>query len=207
MAAAQNLTTEILPVSQDWKDLLEEILPPQGEWSEDQFLVLTDDSRRLIEFTDGFLEVLPMPTDHHQVILEFLFLALRQFIKPRGGKVLFAPLRLRIRPRKYREPDILLLQAASDPRRQNRFWTGADVAMEIVSADKPERDLVHKRTDYAEGGIQEYWIVNPVDESITILTLQGAAYVEAGRFRRGQTAASVLLSGFAVEVASVFDAD
>jgi hypothetical protein len=31
----------------------------------------------------------------------------------------------------------------------------------VVSADKPERDLVEKRGDYAEAGIPEYWIVNP----------------------------------------------
>ena len=60
--------TTALPSAQEWKDLLEEILPPQGEWSEDEYLVLTDHRNRLVEFTDGFLEVLPMPTDKHQGI-------------------------------------------------------------------------------------------------------------------------------------------
>ena len=179
----------------------------QGEWSEEQYLVLTDHRNQLMEFTDGFMEAMPWPTDHHQAVLGFLHLALFQFIKPRGGKVLFAPLRLRLRPGKYREPDLLLLLSASDPRRQNRFWIGADFVAEVVSPDNPERDLTQKRADYAEGGIPEYWIVNPLDETITVLTLQGAAYVEAGQFRRGQTAGSVLLAGFAVEVAAVFDAD
>ena len=68
--------------------------------------VLTDHRSRLVEFTDGFLEVLPMPTDKHQSVLEFLFLAFLDFVEPRGGKVHFAPLRLRIRPGKFREPDL-----------------------------------------------------------------------------------------------------
>ena len=136
-------------------------------WSEEQYLVLTDSTNRLIEFTDGYLEPLPMPTDRHQAILEFLFLALRTFIRPRGGVVRFAALRLRIGPRKFREPDVLLLLDKSDPRRQNRFWTGADLALEVVSEDKPERDLVEKRGDYAEGRVPEYWIVNPQTETIT----------------------------------------
>src|SRR5438876_71955 len=84
MSTTEHLTTEV-PPSQDWRDLLEDILPPQGSWSEEQYLVLTDYKSRLIEFTDGFLEVLPVPTDQHQNILEFLFLAFLQFIKPRGG--------------------------------------------------------------------------------------------------------------------------
>ena len=150
-------------------------------------------SNRLVEFTDGFLEVLPMPTDKHQSVLQFLFLAFFGFCAPSSGKVLFAPLRLRIRPGKYREPDLLLLLSASDPRRQNRYWLGADLALEVVSEDKPERDLVDKRGDYAEGRVPEYWIVNPQTETITVLRLRGDAYEEAGVYRRGESAASTML--------------
>ena len=192
-----------------WKDTLAEILPPQGRWSEEEYLVLTDHRNHLVEFTDGFLEVLPMPTDRHQTVLKFLFLAFFSFVEPRGGKVHFAPLRLQVRPGKYREPDLLLLRSAADPRRQDRFWLGADLALEVVSDDKPERDLVDKRGDFAEGRVPEYWIVNPRAETITVLSLRGdaSAYEEAGVYRRGEAASSVLLPGFTVAVAAVFDAD
>jgi Uma2 family endonuclease len=206
MSTTSNLS-DALPTSQEWKEILEDILPGQGVWTEEQYLVLTDHTNRLVEFTDGFLEVLPMPTDRHQAILQFLFLAFLHFIEPRGGKVRFAALRLRIRPGKFREPDLLLVLSATDPRRQNRFWTGVDMALEVVSPDKPERDLVEKRGDYAEARVPEYWIVNPQTETITVLRLDGNAYVEAGNFRRGESAASHLLEGFAVDVKAVFDAD
>jgi Uma2 family endonuclease len=196
-----------LPSAQEWKDMLEEILPPQGAWSEDKYLVLTDHRNRLVEFTDGFLEVPPTPTDRHQGILGFLFLAFVSYTEPRGGKVHFAPLRLQVRPGKFREPDLLLLLSAADSRRQNRFWLGADLALEVVSEEKPERDLVDKRGDYAEGRVPEYWIVNPQSETITVLRLRGDAYEEAGIYRRGESAASVLVEGFSVAVAAVFDAD
>ena len=206
MSTAEGLTTDVAS-GQEWKVLLEEMLPPQGQWSEEQYLVLTDHRNRLIEFTDGFLEALPMPTDQHQSIVQFLFLAFFHFLTPRGGKVQFAPLRLRIRQGKFREPDLLLFLLASDPRRQNRFWLGADLALEVVSEDKPERDLVDKRGDYAEARVPEYWIVNPLTETITILRLRGNAYEEAGVFQRGQSATSVLLPDFSVAVHQVFDVD
>jgi Uma2 family endonuclease len=206
MATAPNLAAD-LSSSAEWKDLLEDILPPQGEWSEEQYLVLTDHTNRPVEFTDGYLEVFPMPTDQHQAILQFLFLAFFQFMHPRGGKVRFAPLRLRIRPGKFREPALLLLLVAQDPRRQNRFWIGADLALEIVSPDNPERDLVQKRTDYAEARVPEYWIVNPQTETITVLRLREDTCEEAGQFRRGETAVSVLMPDFSVVVDGVFDAD
>jgi len=65
-------------------------------------------------------------------------------------------LRLRIRPRKLREPDLLLLLSASDPRRQNRFWDGADLVVEVASEDKPERDLVDKRLTNTLAGLPKF---------------------------------------------------
>ncbi|WP_205678929.1 Uma2 family endonuclease [Aquisphaera insulae] len=205
-AAAPAAPMTAQPTGQDWKDMLEDLLPPQGTWSEQEYLVLTDHRTRLVEYTDGMLEALPMPTDKHQSILQFLFLAFLGVAMPLGGKVQFAPLRLRVRPGKYREPDLLLLLSEADPRRQDRFWLGADLALEVVSPEKPERDLVDKRHDYAEGGVPEYWIVNPMDETITVLSLRGDSYHESGVYRRGESAASILLAGFAVDVAATFDA-
>jgi Uma2 family endonuclease len=191
----------------EWKDLLEDLLPRQGQWTEEEYLVLTGERNRLVEFTDGFLEVLPMPTAKHQKLLKFLFLAFFNFFEARGGLVLFAPLRLRIRPGKFREPDLLLLLSAKDPRGQDRFWEGADLVVEVVSEDKPERDVVDKRADYAEARIPEYWIVNPQTGTITVLRFQGDAYEEAGVYRRGDSAGSTLLPGFSLPVGAAFDAD
>ena len=103
---------------------------------------------------------------------------------------MFSALRMRIREGKFREPDILLLRDSSDPRYQDRYWLGADLVVEVVSPDDPQRDLVEKRADYAEGGIPEYWIVDPRDETITVLVLRGNAYVEHGVFSRGAAATS-----------------
>ena len=183
-----------------------DLLMLQGLWTEEQYLKLTDQTNQLIEFTDGYLEGLSTPTRSHQVILAFLYELLVMIIRPGGGKVLFAPLRLQVRPDKYREPDLLVILDASDPRNQERFWLGADLVVEIVSADNPERDTVEKVADYAEAQIPEYWIVNPLDETITVRTLAGDAYATHGVFQRGDRADSPLLPGFTVPVDSVFDA-
>lgn len=188
-----------------WSEVLPEILPRQGEWSEEEYLVLTDHRSRLIEYTDGFLEVLPMPTDEHQSLLKCLFLAFFQFFENAGGTVQFAPLRLRVRPGKYREPDLLVLLSAADPRRQSRFWEGADLALEVVSEDEAQRDLVDKRGDYAEARVPEYWIVNPKTETIMVLRLSKNVYEEAGLYGRGQLATSALMPEFSISVDRVFD--
>ncbi len=91
-------------------------------------------------------------------------------------------------------------------RIHDKFWSGADLVMEVVS-DDPEgrrRDLVEKRRDYARAAIGEYWMVDPETRTITVLRLQGKKYAVFGRFRPGQTARSRLLAGFAVAVDDVF---
>ena len=35
--------------------LLRELLPAQGNWSEEDYLWLTDDTNRRVEYTDGFI--------------------------------------------------------------------------------------------------------------------------------------------------------
>ncbi len=190
-----------------WPDEMAELdlAPLQGLWTVEQYLTLTNQTNQLIEFTNGVIEVLPTPTKSHQTISKFLFLALLAIVQHIGGDVFYAPLRVQVRPGKFREPDLLLVLDRNDLRAQDAFWLGADLVMEIVSPDRPERDTEEKPHDYAEAGIPEYWIVNPLDETITLLTLRGDAYAAHGVYRRGERVASLILDGFSVGVDEVFD--
>ena len=87
---------------------------------------------------------------------------------------------MRIRDGTFREPDPLLVRDADDPRCRDEYWLGADLVMEVVSPEDPDQELVEKRFDYAEAGIREYWIVNPLDEVVTVLVLAGDEYREHG---------------------------
>ena len=207
-AAAEKTATSVTAATSQaaFGALLCDILPHQGCWSDEAYLWLTDHSRRLVEFTDGRIEELPLPTSTHQAVLLFLYRLFHDHLQPRGGVAMVSALRMRLREGKYREPDLLMLRERSDPRYQDRYWLGADLVAEVVSPDDPDRDLVEKRADYAEAGIPEYWIVDPRDDTITVLALDGDAYVEHGAYSRGDKAVSPLLDGFTADVAAVFDA-
>ncbi|MCB0073390.1 MAG: Uma2 family endonuclease [Caldilineaceae bacterium] len=185
------------------------LFPAQGAWSVDDYLAL--DTNRLVEFSHGRIEVLPMPSDKHQAIVGLLYVLFLEFAHRIGGSIRMAPMRMRLWPEKIREPDLLFLADADDPRRQEDFWTGADLVVEVVSPDDPRRDLVTKRFEYARAGIPEYWIVDPRTEAITVLHLRADGeenvYTEFGRFGRGETAASATYPEVTVDVAAVIDAD
>ena len=53
-----------------------------------------------------------------------------------------------------------------------QFWETANLVVEVISPDDPDRDLVDKRRDYAAAGIAEYWVIDPRDDSIQVLHLR-----------------------------------
>lgn len=186
--------------------------PPQGAWSEEEYLSLTDSTNRLIEFTGGRLEFLAKPTRVHQRIVKYVFLLLTAYVeKHKLGEVLPGGMRVNTSEGNYRIPDVIYLSAEHEDKwGGERFFYGVDLAIEIVSDDdqSQHRDYDLKVVTYAEAGIPEYWIVDPKEEKITVLTLPdgASAYAEHGVFKPGESATSKLLDGFSVDVQAVFDA-
>jgi Uma2 family endonuclease len=180
------------------------LFPRQGQWTEADYLEL--DTNRLIELSEGFLEVLPIPTSFHQLIAQLLCRLLEEFVLPRKlGLVFQAPFPVRLWPEKIREPDVLYLRPGRLTARDEPA-DGADLAIEVVSKGKRHRarDLITKRSEYARAGIGEYWIVDPKRRRITQLVLHGKKYREHGEFAPGSRVASVVLPGFEVNVGAVF---
>jgi Uma2 family endonuclease len=181
------------------------LFPLQGAWTEEDYLAL--DGNHLIELSDGYLEFPPMPTTSHQLIVAFLYGALLAFTSARDlGTVLFAVLRVRLRAKTIREPDIVFMFKEHADRMGESCWQGADLVMEVVSGGRMDRkrDLEVKRKEYAQAGIAEYWIVDPKIERITVLRLRGKRYIVHGEFPKGALASSHLLAGFNVEVTPAF---
>jgi Uma2 family endonuclease len=185
---------------------LARLYPAQGYWTEDSYFALN--ASFLVELSDGFLEFPPPPTIALQLIALSLAKLLDAYVSTQqAGMVLLAPLPVHLWPEHVREPDILFLRPGR-PRYRDNYPQGVDLAMEVVSggAEDRKRDLVTKREEYATAGIPEYWIVDPQEQRIIVLTLDGNTYREHGTFGPGQTATSVLLSGFSVEVSAVLAA-
>jgi Uma2 family endonuclease len=181
------------------------LFPPQGSWSIDDYLALDAGANHLIEFSDGNIEVLSMPSINHQRIVRALFYWLFSYVQKHGlGEVFFAPTKVALWENKIREPDVFFVAHANLMHCTAQWFERIDLAMEVVSPDDPNRDLETKRDEYATAGIPEYWIVDPRHEEITVLTLNGSLYDVHGVFRLGETAVSLLLPDFSVPVSEVF---
>ncbi|MFM6062428.1 MAG: Uma2 family endonuclease [Microcystis panniformis] len=52
------------------------------------------------------------------------------------------------------------------------------LVVEVVSPDKSARDYIYKRSEYAIRGISDYWIVDAIQNKVTVLNLVEECYTE-----------------------------
>lgn len=58
---------------------------------------------------------------------------------------------------------------------------------------------------YKQGGIEEYWIVNPFSEEINIYWFKEREVEKTMTFKRRDTAKSFVFQGLGIDVDGVFD--
>jgi Uma2 family endonuclease len=186
--------------------LARHLFPLQGSWTEQDYWELSGGP--LVEFDNGYIEVLDVPTKEHQRLAQYIFVVIREFLLgKRIGEVFMAPLPMRLWEGKFREPDVLFVRN-DRAEYQGNYPEGADLVVEVVSSghENRRRDFEVKRSEYAKAGIAEYWIMDPQEQAVTVLHQAGQAYDLVGHFRRGETASSVELPGLEVSVDSWLDA-
>lgn len=179
-------------------------MPQQGAWTVDDYLELDGPA---VEFDQGMIEVLDIPSQAHQLLVQFFFLAIHSFVTPRGlGRVLMAPIPVRLWEGKFREPDVVFIR--TDRITDCTYCEHADLVLEVVSdgAANRRRDLEIKPREYAKAGIAEYWIMDPEQQRVLVSKLNQGQYEQVGEFRRGQIAASAELPGLQLPVAAWLDA-
>jgi Uma2 family endonuclease len=104
------------------------------------------------------------------------------------------------------EPDICFFgqeKAQTFTPSQSKF-PAPDLIVEVLSESTEAIDRGIKFDDYATHGVTEYWIVDPVVETIEQYLLQEGVYLLAVKVKTG-TIASAVVTGFEIPVRAVFD--
>ena len=159
------------------------------------------------ELLDGDLLMTPAPNLKHQRLQLGLSRLLARFIEERAlGELFVAPCDVVLSDHDVVQPDLLFVS-----RERAHLLSGGDavrgapdLVVEILSPATAGRDRGYKRALYARHGVTEYWLVDPLDETIAIHRLRGGALVVAHTFGRGQTLRSPLLAGFELDMDAVF---
>jgi len=181
------------------------LFPCQGKWTEKDFFSLPE-TNRIVELSEGRLIISPSPTTTHQEILANLFVLFRSYIlSNKLGKAVVAPMDVWLYEKTVRQPDIVFMSNEHRDRINENLWSIPDLVMEILSENTVKEDRVCKYKQYQKAGVPEYWIVDPLQQTIEVFTLENKAYVLFGKYSVGEIAHSKLLAGFQVAVNSAFE--
>lgn len=169
------------------------------------WLRFPDDGRRY-EILEGELYSTPPPSVEHQRISRNLQFFLLTFLRRHAaGEVLYAPIGVRLTDEDVLEPDLIVVLREHANRIGAQVIEGApDIVVEILSPGSARRDLGPKREKYREGGVPEYWIVDPASASVEVLTLREGAYIRYGVFRKNEILRSPVLPTLEIALAEVF---
>jgi Uma2 family endonuclease len=162
-----------------------------------------DDGMRR-EIVQGELSVTLAPTPIHQLVVVDLVLRLGNFVQDhRLGRVLTSPVDIRLFANDVVEPDIVFIPAEREALLLGKFIDGLpELVVEVLSPSTRAMDLVHKRALYARAGINEYWIVDPENQTVLIHQLDGGIYSPI--FDDKGNPKSHVLEGLEIDVAELF---
>lgn len=123
------------------------------------------------ELIDGEMFMMAAPTWTHQEILSELHFQIKAYIKQNKGSctVLPAPFAVYVKDdiHNYVEPDIAVI--CNKEKLDEKGCHGApDWVIEIVSPSGRHMDCVRKLALYREAGVREYWIVDPIQRTVTV---------------------------------------
>jgi Uma2 family endonuclease len=174
-------------------------------------LATVEDYKRLPEgapyqLIGGELIMTPSPTRFHQDISGNIEFALKSFILPRDlGRIYVAPLDVQLTDTDVYQPDIFFIRKERLRLLQgDRIDIAPDIVIEILSPSTAYYDLKHKKEVYYEHGVEEYWIVDPADESIEIMVRDSEYYRTEALFRRTGVLQSPMFPEFSMKVEEVF---
>jgi Uma2 family endonuclease len=126
------------------------------------------------EWVEGMVIKLSPVTSKHDSFHEFLLFLLKLYLHKTGvGIMRHDPFVMRPKPgMPGREPDIhIVLKERAHIVKDTITQGPADVVIEIVSPESVNRDKVEKRAEYEQGGVREYWILDPLEKSTLFLHL------------------------------------
>ena len=145
-------------------------------WTYEEYYRLDDDQR--YEIIDGNLLMAPAPDTWHQDwSRELTMLVVTHVKRHKLGKVFIAPVDVVLDVENSVQPDLVFVATASLGIIQRRAIFGTpDLLVELISPSSVRRDRYDKKELYARFGVKEYWIGDPANKSLEILTLKDGRY-------------------------------
>ncbi|MEW6126356.1 MAG: Uma2 family endonuclease [Acidobacteriota bacterium] len=148
VASSKNLPTVVSPLKMTYEEFL--------QWADD---------KQHVEWVNGEVVFMGTVSSLHQIIGSFLIALFRIWVETKNlGEIRYDPFNMKTAPHlNGRSPDILFVAKENLARLKKNYLEGpADLVVEIISPESRVRDRGEKFYEYEEGGVREYWLIDPM---------------------------------------------
>lgn len=177
----------------------------------EEYLSYDDGTDKLYELFNGELIELPPESGENSGILSFVhfqLVLLMGHLRVRWG----LELEVRGEP-KNRYPDLTIIREEHIQQLQlrNTIRLSMESPLLVIEAVSPgesntQRNYIDKRKQYQNRGIPEYWLIDPVQQTVTVLELVGKIYRELGVKSGSDQIQSSVISGLSMTAEQVLEA-
>jgi Uma2 family endonuclease len=149
---------------------------------------------------------MPAPIIEHQRIVKRVTKKLDTFTESNQlGEVFVSPVDVVFDKGNVCEPDVIFVATENKQIVGRKNILGSpDLVVEVVSKGSVVRDYVEKKNDYETFGVKEYWLIDPLNETIIVYALENNKYAIFSSVEEQGTAKSKLLDGFELTFEEVF---
>lgn len=165
-----------------------------------------------VELIKGYIfKMSPAANRVHQEVVGAIHIEIGVFLSKKQCKVYIAPFDVRF-PRKSKndkdivtvlQPDICVV---CDPAKLDEHGClGApDLVVEVLSPGNSKKEIKNKFNIYEESGVREYWIVDPIRQTLQINKLVDGRYHSMRALTAGDIVTTEILPGFSMDLTDIF---
>ncbi|QDH79550.1 Uma2 family endonuclease [Echinicola soli] len=174
---------------------------------------LTWQMEEMVELIKGkvFKKAAAAPRRIHQKVSNELAYLLTDYLKRHNCEVYSAPFDVRFPQQSKADKDIYTvvqpdISIVCDPEKlDDRGCIGApDLVVEILSPGNNRLELQNKYEVYEEGGVKEYWIIHPDEQTLLVYTLVKGKYVPSQLMTSGDMVRPKAVDGFELDLEDFF---
>jgi prevent-host-death family protein len=179
--------------------------------SYDEFVEINEKSTLRMELINGEIYLLSSPIIIHQELSARLYRAFSDYFDGKKCKVFFAPFDVVLKKKAIDEldvlqPDLLVICDLSGNVDQKGKYKGIPaLVIEILSETTRKKDMIDKLNTYMLSGVDEYWIIDPMQEKVLIYNFDDYEIKGFNTTARNDSAYSLLFDGLFVEMNGLFE--
>ncbi|MCB9436677.1 MAG: Uma2 family endonuclease [Anaerolineales bacterium] len=134
---------------------------------------LTEYADSFHEWVEGVVIQMSPASRHHQQLVNYLRTLLNAYLSLNPlGEVYDAPFVMRLE-NSFREPDLqVIFKDNPGTLTETAMLGAADICVEVVSPESVARDYGDKFAEYEQGGVREYWLIDPLRQEANFYRLQ-----------------------------------